>query len=429
MQATKLIKLLIALMALLLGFSIPGTCVQQHEKVTFDGSGRMLIGGKPEFPIGIYTAFEARALKDEAKKHELLAGLDDIKNSPFRLLINYGDSASTSLKEIRQYLDEVHKRGIREMFSIKDYRDWQIKQFQYEELLQANSQKPLSEKDVIQGVVREFKSHPAVLGWYLFDEPDELEPTQTHGAWLKEIDSSKPSLVVHQVCDPPDPRVWTVERNKDFVKLSDIVAMDYYLVPKHPLVRLGDSIEVLQQVINHQRPFWGVVQTHGNYVYTEDVRDKGLKLPPSAIRDKDRAPTPREIRTMTYIYLTHGATGIVYYYYADIKLTFDSEVRWEAVKSIAQEVKDLSPILLAEDVQTGKIRADNALIHWTAKQKDGKTYIIAVNTSTETQSSIFTLPSASKKAKLVTGTGLAYPYNNELLLTLDGYEAVVVELS
>src|SRR4030095_711137 len=118
----------------------------------------------------------------------------------------------------------------------------------------------------------------------------------------------------------------------------------------------ADHTEELRQATKGKRPAWVVIQAHGGYVYRTDFRGvPGAQLPPSEIRSRSRGPTPRELRCMTYLALIHGANGLIYYYYRDIKMMYDSEARWAILKTIGQEVKDLSPVLIASDIHQDRI--------------------------------------------------------------------------
>jgi hypothetical protein len=183
------------------------------------------------------------------------------------------------------------------------------------------------------------------------------------------------------------------------------------------------------KAVGPNRPAWTVIQSCGNYLYNEQVREHGLKLPPKDLAARDRLPTPREMRCMTYLALAHGATGIIIYYYKDIKLAYDSEVRWAFLKALGEELKKLEPVLLAPQYTERDISGNNPQVHWRVKEHDGKLYVLAVNASTEVQSLILKLPRQLKRTSLLSGVGLAYGWKDELLLTLDGYEAVAVELN
>ncbi|MBI3920107.1 MAG: hypothetical protein HY318_01720 [Armatimonadetes bacterium] len=381
--------------------------------VSFDERGRMILGRRPVFPIGIYVALAPHRLTSDRKG--MLAILDDLRNSPFKILVNYG-SPDGALEERRRFLDQLHKRGLCEFFSLKDY---------YVDLRLSVRGLPeygKTDEEVLRKDVRALKDHPAILGWYISDERQDVESVRRHHQWVKQEDPFHPTLHVGGYSCISLP----------FADAADIIGVDQYPVTHErpwAITEVADIMDELQRKIcRGQRPAWTVVQAVGGYLWNEDVRERGYKFPPDEAL-KYRAPTPREIRCMTYLALTHGATGLLYYYHKEIKVAYDSEVRWSAVKSIAKEVRDLSTVLLAPDYEPGKITGDNPKVHWKAKSRDGKLFVIAVNSSTEVQGVILTLPGPAQKAVLRTGIGLAYPWKNQLLLILDGYEAVAVELS
>jgi|GEM_PF-4962404 len=86
-----------------------------------------------------------------------------------------------------------------------------------------------------------------------------------------------------------------------------------------------------------------------------------------------------------------------------------------------------SQILLA-DACAEKTTCDEAAIFFRIKQIGETRYVIAVNSSPEVRSGMLTLASLAKIAELMSGDGLAYIKDRSLLLTLDGYEGVVVKL-
>lgn len=416
-----MIKLIILILSVL-GLAASGYCSTNKKGVGLDTSGRLFVDGKHEYPVGIFVGWApAYFAENPEKRKQIISELNDIKNSPFRIVVNYGSPTGTPA-QAKKLLDELYKRGIYDIFSIKDYfPNSGLDVFKNYALDPETLSKTQNiEETVVRTVVRAVKDHPAVLGWYLCDEEPDAVPVLEHYRWVKQEDSKHPVL--------PLTNHRTAEKIRPFVSTGDIVFIDDYPVPDNPVTQVANTMDEVVKATRGKHPAWFAVQTEGNYVYHTGVREHGEKLPPSEISGRHRLATPREMRAMSYLALIHGAKGLVYYYYADIKLAFDSEMRWSVVKSMAQEIRDLSPVLLASDVDKDKIKGNNPAVHFMAKQNDGKTYIIAVNGLKEVQSTIITLPSTVKKANLLTGVGTAYPWNNELLLTLDGYEAVAVEL-
>jgi hypothetical protein len=142
-----------------------------------------------------------------------------------------------------------------------------------------------------------------------------------------------------------------------------------------------------------------------------------------------RAPTPQEMRAMTYLALVNGATGIGFYYHRDILLAYDAEVRWSAVKQIARDVDSIAEILLAPNHEGGQIAGDNPNIEWRAKNVDGKLHVIAVNSGRDLQNVTLRLPQKFTRAKTVQGSGTGYIYEDQLLMVLDSLDAIVIEIN
>jgi hypothetical protein len=382
-------------------------------KVSFDDHGRMIVNGKVEFPLGIYTAIAPGSLASDPEK--TLAMLDDLQNSPFDILVNYAGPAGT-LAQKRKYLDALAQRGLREMFSVKDY---------YAKGVWGESPylRGRTEEEAIRQDVKPLKDHPAILGWYLSDEETDYAAVGRFHKWAKQEDPDHMTLSLvnlpwaHQIAP--------------FLDASDVLCIDTYPVGNGGvLTDVARHTDELVKVTKGVRPAWFVPQAYGGYMCRNDFRDitPEVQLSPSDIRTKGRAPTPREMRCISYLALTHGATGLIYYYYKDIKMAYDSESRWAAVKDMGREIKSLSPVLLAEDFNQGLITSDNPQIHWKAKHFEDKTFLIAVNSTTDTQTVMFNLPIDVKNTTVRAGAGLAYAKDRELLLIMDGYEALTVEI-
>lgn len=154
---------------------------------------------------------------------------------------------------------------------------------------------------------------------------------------------------------------------------------------------------------------------------------------PEKLRGPLRAPTPEEMRCMAYLSIAHGATGLVVYYYKDIKLSADAGVRWDAVKAIARDVEQIAPILLSSAAAGRRLRCDNPEVDWRAIERDGKTYLIAVNSTRNLQTAwIEGFSKPIQSVNVVQGDALAAGGNESgkprLVLLLDALDTLVVEI-
>jgi hypothetical protein len=379
------------------------------DQNAFESRGRWVIDGKPTFVVGLYVVEEPRFLPE--KRGEMTARLDDIAASPFKLLVDYGN-AFGGLAQRREVLDEMHRRGLKSFVSLEGvYADrW---------LAQGAPFAGQSVEAAVASLVGPVMDHPAIAGWYVCDEYPQPEPVASASQIVRKTDPTRPVLVCSNYR--------TAEKLRPFAAAADILAVDDYPIPRHRPDRVATTMSEMVKATGTQQPRWAIIQGCGGYVYKESVREHGAQLPPEDIRGDDRLPTPREMRCMTFLALTQDITGVLFYYYRDFQLAYDAKTRWQAVKSIAEEVQQVSPQLLADPCQEA-ITCDEPAIRFRATQAEGRRFIIAVNSSPEVKSGILTLGSSGKHVELLTGSGLAYVKDKSLLLTLDGYEAVVVEV-
>ncbi len=206
-----------------------------------DDRGRCIVDGKPFMPVGVYCL----RLDRENIRTIAQGGFNTV--APYELLICDMDSdvdpnapgqpmKSSSLETVRATLDECHRNGLKvsvpfcgtfggpfagdlERFGVSGTRE------------------------VIAKTVEAFKNNPAVLTWYICDEPqlgtgpvttgkDKVE-TWDCGAWLRYL---------HKDIKDRDPwhPIWTVligcgvltHDYRPFVGISDVMAIDVYPLDK-----------------------------------------------------------------------------------------------------------------------------------------------------------------------------------------------------
>jgi hypothetical protein len=87
---------------------------------------------------------------------------------------------------------------------------------------------------------------------------------------------------------------------------------------------------------------------------------------------------------MTYLALAHGAKGLIYWCYYNMRVLPQYAEMWAGMKRIAAEVKALSPMLLSpEDLGEVRCEPSKAPLHTKLKRHEGRLYLIAVNASEE----------------------------------------------
>ena len=380
--------------------------------VAIDGD-RLTVNDRTAFPLAIYVANNPDLLTGDPGAMARI--LDELADSPFKVLVNYAGPEGTP-EARRQYLDALAERGLYEVYSLKDFFQrgvWGASPFL----------RGRSEEEAIREEVRKLRDHPAILGWYISDEEVDAEAVARHHRWVRASDPSRFTLTL---VNQPDP-----VKLAPFLEAGDVLAIDAYPIGNGGRITdVAAYTDALVTTTKQAKPAWVVIQAYGGYMNRADFRDiPGATVPLDAMRARSRAPTPREMRAMTFLALTHGASGLVVYYHKDIRMAFDRELRWESVKAIGREVRKLSPILLARDIDPRHLYADNDQVHWRAKSMPEGPVLVAVNSATDTQSVKIRFPLEVTDVRVHSGAGFAHALERELLLILDGYEALVVQVS
>lgn len=380
------------------------------EPLRLNDRGRVVAGTAERFPVGIYAAVEARWVDlDPAKVKSLL---DDLAASPFDFVINYGDTDGTPDQRAR-LLAEMERRGIHNIFSVKDLHH----------NLHFSAGGPLAGQDqdrVVRDVVRAHRGSPAVVGWYTSDEPEgDPTPILEQHRRVKSEDQSRPTLMVTNHSKPEQLATW--------VPTADIIGVDPYPIPKRPVTFAADVVRSMEKLAGG-KPVWFVLQAFGGYQYDESIRDKPVAPPLDLVR-KSRPTTLREMRCLTYAAIAEGADGLVVYYHKDLVEGVDAPRMWAGVKALAEEVKGLSPILLAPPAEGVTFEPSTADIRARAfRPSGGPLALVIANTSPQTATCVVRLPDAVTTASLRAGDCFVYPAGREVLMILDGLESVVVEL-
>ena len=340
-----------------------------------DEYSRLIVDGKPFFPLGWYCNGSVEYLQEVA-------------DSPFNCLLDYGIN-SHPLDKIREYLDAAHARGIKLIYCMNDL---------YPAATYHKQLGPWTgNEEMARGVVSTFKDHPAVLAWYLNDElPVEMIPDlMRYYDLVRSTDPGHPTFIVHFVGDII----------ADFVPTTDVLGIDVYPAPTRPLTRVSEMTDVGIKATQGLKPLWMVLQAFAWYQYSppEDPKTTGGRgrIPTENELRNGRAPTRAEERCMTYLALTHGAMGLIYYCYYDLRVLPQYQEMWGWMKQIGAEVRELSPVLLSPTKLPVEVRGDSLKIHALLKEREGKWYLLAVNGETTPATAQFTLPSPAASVRVM----------------------------
>jgi hypothetical protein len=277
---------------------------------------QLLVNGKPFFPIGLYRA-------------------------PIEML------------------PELHKYGFNTV----------IHEFQPNtDFLDASLRSKLMVCPIIWNSVEYVKknlNHPAILAWYMSDEPggrNAEDPQEITDACknIRKLDKKRPTVVADNYPDAHDAAI-------------DIIAPDIYPITYCEETGTSWSMwEVARKfgLLRNDPMFaskstWCVMQAFGGF------GPFGM-------------PTVKQERAMVYGSICLGATGILFYSWTEPgrsgwNLGQEKDL-WPGIKQIAKELDQLSPALLSTSHTTGvSLKSVSEEILWTHRYHNGFDYVIACN--------------------------------------------------
>jgi hypothetical protein len=175
--------------------------------------------------------------------------------------------------------------------------------------------------------IESIRNHPALQAWYLFDEPDlnRVSPATVASlnSQLHRL-SRKPTIVVLMSGN-------SVEKYRN---AADLTGVDWYPVPWAPVATVAREMR-LARLASQGRPFYAILQAFD------------WKSSPELLRTNTplRPPTAEEMRCMTYLALTQGASGLLFYTYRSDRWKIREHPQvWNALTDVVREVRLNAPI-------------------------------------------------------------------------------------
>ncbi len=327
-----------------------------RPKCTIDSHDRVIVEGKPFFPLGMYWG---GINEDDLKVYS---------KSKFNCLMPYGSPKP-------EQMDLAQRYGLKVIYSIKDW-------YYGSHYCPADIRSKADEEPKVRDRVRRFRNHPALLAWYLNDELPEtyIEQLNAHQRWVAEEDPDHPTWVV--LCHPSDVG--------DYINSFDVIGTDPYPIGRQPASNAAAwTVETRRQVCG-ARPLWQVPQVFNWVNYHKD-----------APKPEYRTPTAEEMRSMAWQCITEGASGLVFYSWSDIHRNPDVpfNTQWERLTKIVEEIDRFAPLLLSVDPALTVSAETPGWLHWTARAKDGKLYLFAVNDGDGEGAVRFKLPKTPKQVQ------------------------------
>ncbi len=315
----------------------------QANDVKMDRQHRMLlVDGKLFMPFATMAKSPAE-VEDQAN-----AGFNTIITS-----LHY----KTEIEPYQAVLDKAQARGLKVIvwYSIK--RNESMKEW----------------TEPLMKLVERYKNHPALLAWYVMDEP----PASL--TWSKDV------LEMVKAADPHHPAfinwcgTWTRSMSE---RGGDILCLDDYPIGRmsndEAMIAIADHVTAMNRdAIDGGKPlaFWHVF--YGSY-------------------DSPREPTPLEEQCLTYTSIVHGCRALFYFCYKPMSVPL-----WNSMAPLAKEMQALLPAFAGDDV-SNQVFTDNPAIHFQALSANGIIYLITVNTTDRPQSCRLTFkPKIGERAEVM----------------------------
>lgn len=295
--------------------------------------GGVEINGKPQFLLGMYGVLPQHLPEMQA------AGYDFVHNYTW-------DGAGTNETAL-QYLDACRKHDLQAFIGFD------------RNALQAN------DFDFVAERVGRLMAHPALLAWYLFDEPDlphqYVSPDQLRGLYN----------LIHAL-DPTHPVIVTVaqyNRMPEYHDSYDVYWSMDYSTPKDNVT----NFERHRGFLRPEVPMMSIVHCY-------DGRQKGEVADPAKFW-----PDPATMRADAFMAIAHDSSGLCWWWWGQDSKAFLTVAHvpaaWAALKQTVAQINALKPVLASQaPIRMWVVKpVEDQEVHLWEKALPDKTVIIAVN--------------------------------------------------
>jgi len=313
-------------------------------------TGGLIVNKRQFVPFGFYCYSPVSPTLPE---EEAIKGFNMI--SPYQKIL------PETLRERKAYMDRCARLGMKVHYNLLSVSGGGGVGSDIEGL--TGEQK----REMLINEIYTFMNHPALLAWYISDEPNghniEPEILETIYETVKAVDPWHPVSIVFMV-----PFLSAVR----YSNALDIVMADPYPVPDASISQVGIAARQLRNEFNGKKPVWIVPQAFG-----------GGEL-------WSREPTVQEIRSMTYQAIINGARGIQYFVRQGLNIFPKSVATWNECGRMAMEIAEITPWLLSDEV-TVPVRVSAGSIQVASALHDGQLLVMAVNRSNTPQQAEITI--------------------------------------
>ncbi len=349
------------------------------KKVTVDSFGRILIGGKPFFPIGTFTY---QHMKEEDYKRLAESGFNFVSfGIRYNNLKGEPSNSSEKMKELLSMLEKYGLKGVLQFTLMIPQRE--KLRLQYEPAFGEAT----DSKEILKAAGKSLKGNMNLLAYYLSDENPrgELPEVRRIREILASVDPTHPTL---SLTNSPVNFPY-------FLSSGDILVYDVYpFGSQSGTAKSPDSLENADADIAYLQslnsPFWICTQAFDWAIFRKKADEK--------------MPTEKELTSLALLSVIHGAKGMYYYSYHEVFAKGNkvdpkhSEKMWPRIASSSKLLKKLSPYLLGtESLPALTIQNRKNTVRGRAfRGDDGKIAILLVALKPEQATAQVTLPSGKQ---------------------------------
>lgn len=269
---------------------------------------------------------------------------------------------SSNLDSMQSWFDSAHANGLKVLVPL--YKDMKVKE----------------NYDLTERVVNRFKSHPAVLGYMIMDEPvgNGIPQQELLDAYklVRSLDPIHPTYMVEAA-----PYAYSSTG-----QATDILVTDRYPYAKdymQPISIVGDGVRDAVAAVDNAKPIWTILQM--------------FRLPDTVW---DYLPTIEQVRNMAYQSLLAGSKGLGFYAYNDPGWKLKESELWPGLVKFKSEVALIADLVTSGSKTDGHAGGD---VQWGVYNKGLEQYVIALNVTKSAKTAAIPLPQAGNTVELAYG--------------------------
>jgi hypothetical protein len=324
-------------------------------------TGGMIVNRRQFYPFGFYCY---SPVSQTLPEEEVIRG--------FNMMSPYQTILPETLKERKAYMDRCAQIGMKVHYHLLSLSGGGTVDSRISGLSAEERRRRLRDE------IKTFMNHPALLAWYISDEPNGYKiPPDTLEELYRLVKETDPWHPVSMVFMAP------FLSSRKYANALDIVMADPYPVPSHPIGLSGDVTSQLKTEYNGKKPVWMVLQSFGGGEWWE------------------REPSLQEIRSMTWQSVIRGATGIQYFVRQGQNYFPKSVAAWSECGRMAMEVAELTPWLLSDE-ETLPVESSSKNVIVSSRMHEGQLIVMAVNKINEPVGVTFRIRGiGNKKARVI----------------------------